>query len=799
MNLLYLSLDEPLDPQTVATGNQVRVQGIRGALEATGHQVTQLSPATDQATSTIHEVYQTRDELSDQISHGQFDAILAGYWSLLAHLPQTELPVILDFIAPRLLELMFQDPENISEKTQELISQLHKADFFLVGNNRQADLLLPLLLQAEFDCSKRVPISVVPICARGKLDNPADLSFPLRFVNAGVDWPWRDGSAYRKELEQIASGNDSIEFIELTGAYPGSTDSAGNESPLLSYVGMQDKLKHCHIGIELGEQNTERQFSHSFRAMEYLECGLPIIINEWIPLADSIRKYDAGWVISNPSELETIANDILAQPTILQDKKAGVVKLKTQEFNYRKSTSSLLSFLESPVRSQHSASQLDIGTDASEVPELKEFVEENTNKKPSTIKIIFGSLLKIIFCPKRPESTPDILLVTRADLFPVDHGAAVKIIRTAEALSQQGRDVWLCTDKRREYYQFSAGKMITHRYPLWVSLICLPRIVALIHLLLKGYPLSNSFLYLPVTDISYIVRTVYLSSRKPIGAYQAEFPAYVRPCRYARSLFGGKILLVQHNVEYDRIRNQVSDLTDKNFHTLKNIEVAMCHLANKIVAVSENDRKKMVRDGISADKIHTIPHGVDLQAYQETPAIDIRATYGLPANDRVLVYHGTYSYPPNLEAMEVMAIEILPRLKQRGLSVSVLAIGSKPPDFPLHADIYFVGSVDDLAEVIPAADLAVVPLQDGGGTRMKILDYFAAGIPVVSTAKGIEGIPVKNGVEALVIDDYDSICDAIEKLLSNPDEARMLTEAASRFVSSLSWDAIVRQYLPLLQ
>jgi glycosyltransferase involved in cell wall biosynthesis len=170
----------------------------------------------------------------------------------------------------------------------------------------------------------------------------------------------------------------------------------------------------------------------------------------------------------------------------------------------------------------------------------------------------------------------------------------------------------------------------------------------------------------------------------------------------------------------------------------------------------------------------------------------------LPAGDKVLVYHGTYSYPPNLESMEVIAREILPRLQDRGLKISVLAIGSKPPDFPLHAKIHFVGSVDNLAEVIPSADLAVVPLQDGGGTRMKILDYFAAGVPVISTAKGIEGIPVTNGREALILDDYDAICDAIESLLASPEKADKMRKAAARFVDPLSWDSIARRYLPLL-
>ncbi|MFT5320977.1 MAG: glycosyltransferase involved in cell wall biosynthesis [Pseudohongiellaceae bacterium] len=799
MKLLYLTLDTPLDIQQVATGNQVRVLGIREVLEDAGHEVVQLVYSSDPDTAVNANIYHSREELEALVGRGQFDVIIVAYWSLLADLPTTEVPIILDFIAPRLLELMFQAPESVPATTNEIVSLLSCVDHILVGNKRQSDLLLPLLLQAGIDCRQDIPISILPISTRAKLLSQAKSARPVKLVNAGVDWPWRNFSNYRAVIKELVEKRKGITFVEFSGAYPGNAETEEAESSLQSYAQMQASLQQCHIGLELGERNTEREFSHSFRAMEYLESGLPIIINSWIPLAELIIQYDAGWVVDEPSALHNLLLDVENNPEILQAKQAGVINLKNEVLNYKTSCAPLLKYLSNPYKVDRFAKSADPDPEVEDVPESDEKADFPKGANASTSKIILASIFKKFFCPARPESTPDILMVTRSDLFPVDHGAAVKIIRTAESLSRRGRDVWLTTDSRKEYFQFSNGEMMSHRFPLLVRLLCLPRFLAFMTLIRKGYPVSNSFLYLPVTDFSYIVRSVYLTSRKPIGAYQAEFPAYVRPCRYARSLFGGKILLVQHNVEYDRIKNQVSDLSDKNFQTLKNIEIAMCHLADNIVAVSDNDRQKMISDGVSAEKIHTIPHGVDLLAFQQTPTINIKANFGIPADNDVLVYHGTYSYAPNLEAMKVMAEEILPRLKLRGLAVSVLAIGSKPPDFPLHEDIYFVGSIDDLAEVIPAADLAVVTLQEGGGTRMKILDYFAAGVPVISTSKGIEGIPVENGVEALIIDDFDAISDAIENLLNNPQEGAKLSEAASRFVDSLGWDSIARRYLPLLQ
>jgi glycosyltransferase involved in cell wall biosynthesis len=194
---------------------------------------------------------------------------------------------------------------------------LPRADLFLVGNRRQGDLLLPLLLQAGFDCRQHVPIAIVPISVRGGAAVPAEAPpGPLRLINAGVDWPWRQTGAYREALLDLCRNNDKLEFIEYRGGYPGA-GHPDDRSSLLSYADMQAALLAGHIGLEVGERNTEREFSHSFRAMEYLECGLPVIINAWIPLAETIRQYDAGWVIDDPAALAPLLQDLLADPAQL--------------------------------------------------------------------------------------------------------------------------------------------------------------------------------------------------------------------------------------------------------------------------------------------------------------------------------------------------------------------------------------------------------------------------------------------------------------------------------------------------
>jgi glycosyltransferase involved in cell wall biosynthesis len=141
----------------------------------------------------------------------------------------------------------------------------------------------------------------------------------------------------------------------------------------------------------------------------------------------------------------------------------------------------------------------------------------------------------------------------------------------------------------------------------------------------------------------------------------------------------------------------------------------------------------------------------------------------------------------------------LPRLQQRNLDVHVLAVGRDPPAYNAAKNIHYTGSVDQVAGYLKAADLAVVPLQQGGGTRMKILDYFACGVPVISTRKGIEGIQVENGVAALIEDDWEQMAEQIASLLTDPRAAGKVAAAAKLWVEKLDWTALAGDYVNLYQ
>jgi len=80
---------------------------------------------------------------------------------------------------------------------------------------------------------------------------------------------------------------------------------------------------------------------------------------------------------------------------------------------------------------------------------------------------------------------------------------------------------------------------------------------------------------------------------------------------------------------------------------------------------------------------------------------------------------------------------------------------------------------------------------------MKIIDCFAAGLPVISTSKGIEGIPVVNGREALINDDWLGMANEIMALTDSKEYRDRLSNAALEFAAEMDWKSIAKRYLDI--
>jgi glycosyltransferase involved in cell wall biosynthesis len=802
MKILLIAQEAPLDTDQIVTGNALRVAQLSDSLLRAGHEIQHVWGPVEGA-QRRGATFQTRDSLADLLQRYQPEVVLVSYWEILDLFPfEYPKPVIVDFIAPRPLEDLFENPDLVQHNLHRLKVNLAKADLLLTGNETQKDLLLFTLLETGVDLREEPGVLVVRLAGEiaGTPGSDPDKD-GWTLVSGGVNWPWRKPERYRKVLEKFQAEHDTtMRLVRFGGGYPlhdaetETVAASSGDQPLQTYRNYSKwLLEHAHIGIELADENVERRVSQSFRSFEFLRHGLPLICNSYLPIASSVKRHDAGWLVEAPAEIPELLEKIFSEPESWRRKSINAARLVREELQPDNVIAPLIKWLEKPHKAQRFEPREQVEPELAIPPwpqRLKRMIDFRRLLQGGFV----FQLQRKIFAGRKADG---IVLVSRGDLFPADHGAAVKIVETARGLSKNGRPVALVTDNRRYWWRIDNGTLNRRRMPLWIRLLSWPGLITKMLHYSKDIPQSNAFLYLPLTDGSFFWRTLYAGKQVGASVLQAEFPAYVRPCLPAGRVLEAHVVLVQHNVEYERIKAQVPELTDAQYRRYRAIEIDLCNQCAAVICVSDNDRQQLAQDGAILRRLHTIPHGVDLEGFKQ-PALDmVREKFGIEADATLLVYHGTYSYWPNLEALQVFADELLPRLDSLGHHCHVLAVGREPPATSPHPRIHLTGSVESIAPWLKAADLAVIPLLEGGGTRMKIIDCFAARLPVISTSKGIEGIPVVDGKQALIIDDWDEMAAAIVRLSKHASAAAKIADSGHALAMGLDWKAIAKTYIEL--
>jgi len=165
------------------------------------------------------------------------------------------------------------------------------------------------------------------------------------------------------------------------------------------------------------------------------------------------------------------------------------------------------------------------------------------------------------------------------------------------------------------------------------------------------------------------------------------------------------------------------------------------------------------------------------------------------SEDQVIVFSGNLEYHPNLSAVRFFTREVWPRLRDRWPQLVWRLVGKAPESVEKlvarDSRIQLRGPVDDAVAELARAQVAVVPLLAGSGTRFKILEAWAAALPVVSTSIGAEGLPARDGEHLLLADTAAAFADAVSRLLTCKDlrvtvgnSGRLLLEKEFTWVSA---------------
>lgn len=219
--------------------------------------------------------------------------------------------------------------------------------------------------------------------------------------------------------------------------------------------------------------------------------------------------------------------------------------------------------------------------------------------------------------------------------------------------------------------------------------------------------------------------------------------------------------------------------------------------ATRAVAVSEDDKKimqKLVPDML----VDVIPNGVDSAFYAEKK---------LKRDNPPKVLYGVsnFEWLQNQEAARVLIDEVWPKIKKQNIKTRLWIVGRIMPDWLKNIagkreDIEITENIPDARDAYRTASVMVAPIKSGGGTRLKVLEAMAAGLPIVSTSVGVASLGLTNGKNVVIADGPINMAKKTAELLKNPKKAEKIGRAGKEFVEkNYDWKAIVKLHDPIYE
>jgi len=252
----------------------------------------------------------------------------------------------------------------------------------------------------------------------------------------------------------------------------------------------------------------------------------------------------------------------------------------------------------------------------------------------------------------------------------------------------------------------------------------------------------------------------------------------------------------EHNVEtliWDRFARDDQEpllkraLFAQQAFLLRRVERDLCSRASMVTLCSRADQTALLEliGGHRHPPTQVIPNGVDVEFFSETGPAEVKGH---------IFFTGSMDWAPNENAVLAFLDEMWPEIRRAMAGLSFYVVGRRPTrrlwERHRRDGVHITGTVPDVRPFMRGALALVVPMRVGGGTRLKILEAFAARVPVVSTAIGIEGITAEDGVHYLRAESVADFAAALTRLRQDPARGRKLTEAAFGLAQDhYSWDA----------
>lgn len=269
-----------------------------------------------------------------------------------------------------------------------------------------------------------------------------------------------------------------------------------------------------------------------------------------------------------------------------------------------------------------------------------------------------------------------------------------------------------------------------------------------------------------------------------------EFPWQYGCCRNLAE--GTPLVLATHNVQAAKARSAGEGGIGRRLWSgwTETLEREAVRGADLVLAVRREDGDDFERRyGIDRTKIRVIPNGADVRLFHpadEATRGALRRRLGLPAGPLVL-FPAPHRQTPILVGLDWVrrAAALLP-------DVTFLVTGAVHERPAVERNVLFTGFVADYASHLRSADCMVCPIDRGGGTKVKLIEAAAAGLPIVAFRESVQGTTFRADDHLWIADKTpDALAAGLRTLLHDPDTARRLGAAAhSHAVNHYDWDAI---------